>query len=232
MTRWLFWVAVEWAIILAALWAASWSLWLLPLAMLVIGSRQHALGVLGHEAVHRAAGVSDRVANMLTMWPLGASVAGYRLFHLQHHVFLGRENDPELEMKAQFADRWRDLSRGRKATLLARDIIGLHADEPLAFLRRIRGTIKPWRVVHAVAFVALLVLVGDWIGPLIWISALLTSFWACARARAWCEHYGGGQTYVYAPAWWERAIYLPHHVWKHAAHHESGRWNVPAWDLR
>lgn len=133
-------------------------------------------------------------------------------------------------MKARFAARWRDLTPQRKALLLLRDLAGASADEPRAFIRAIRGRVSVPRVLHGLAFIVLLVAIGGWFAPLLWGGALLTSFWACARARAWREHCNGG-TDVYVPKLWERAVYLPHYTWKHAAHHVNGRWNVACWDL-
>ncbi|MCC6532168.1 MAG: fatty acid desaturase [Burkholderiales bacterium] len=64
-----------------------------PLALLVIGNRQRALGNLLHDASHRsfdrARGRAGPLANILFCWPLWVSMAVYRSEHNRHHRFLG-----------------------------------------------------------------------------------------------------------------------------------------------
>ena len=95
-------LAFDWGLILV-----SWALvvrvspWLAPLAILLIGSRQRALGNLLHDAGHKIlfAGPrrNDRLANFFVGYPLFSLVDGYRDQHGKHHTHLGLEElDPDL----------------------------------------------------------------------------------------------------------------------------------------
>ena len=64
---------------------------------MVIGSRQHALLILGHDASHYrylpTRWQNDLFANLLLMWPTFASVEGFRKFHGTHHQFTNLPGD-------------------------------------------------------------------------------------------------------------------------------------------
>ena len=236
MTRWLFWIVWEWTLIGAALWSISLSPWMLPLAMIVIGSRQHALGVLGHEAVHRAIGGiplrwSDRIGNALCMWPILSDVATYRRWHLEHHANLGTDRDPERAQRALFQQWYADLTHARRARILAADAVGLHAVEPLSVLRIIMGPWSKARVAHAIVLVSGLSVFGP-VAFVAFFVALFSTFWASMRWRIWHEHLGPDVTLDYRATWWQRALFVPHYIWRHVDHHRPGRWAVSCWELK
>ena len=89
----------KWGLIAAAI-AICTSFWhpvLYVLGVLVIGSCQHALLILGHDASHfRTLSVrwqNDLFANFFMMWPTFASVEGFRKFHSTHHQYTNLPND-------------------------------------------------------------------------------------------------------------------------------------------
>lgn len=71
------------------------SVWFLPLALVLIGSRQRAFGNILHDFVHgnvvRQPGALLRV---IAAAPAFESYARYRMLHMQHHTHVG---DPELD---------------------------------------------------------------------------------------------------------------------------------------
>lgn len=84
----------DWALIAAATAAAVTFGWAaMPVALLVIGNRQRALGNLLHDASHWSFDGNRRrsriLANLLLCWPLWVSVALYRDEHGRHHRHLG-----------------------------------------------------------------------------------------------------------------------------------------------
>lgn len=97
--RALFATAAQWAVIagMIALCTAFWYPLLYVLAVFVIGSRQHALLILGHDASHfRTLPVrwqNDLFANVFMMWPTFASVEGFRKFHGTHHQYTNLPED-------------------------------------------------------------------------------------------------------------------------------------------
>ena len=74
-----------------------WHPALYVLAVMVIGSRQHALLILGHDASHYrylpTRWQNDLFANLFLMWPTFASVEGFRKFHGTHHQYTNLPND-------------------------------------------------------------------------------------------------------------------------------------------
>src|SRR5438128_5256668 len=109
---WLADAATDWLTIAAAL--AAIGLWphfyTVPACILIIGNRQHALTILGHDGTHytlsRNAALNDFLTNLLCFWPLGLTVSGYRALHYAHHRNTGTENDPELGHKRMRSPQW------------------------------------------------------------------------------------------------------------------------------
>lgn len=231
----MFWVGYEWTlIVLVLLLASRWPL-LWPIAVLFLGTRQQALGVLGHEQVHRTIDGTERydtLANVLCMWPIGTDVDTFRGFHLAHHARLRQSTDPEVIERAAFPDRWTDLTRTKKARLLVEDCLGMHLDEVVELALRVdAGPSRPRRCyrvgIACVAFVGL-----GWPAVLAWVVALYTASFAAMRLRMWREHLGEEMTQSYVARWWERLLYLPHYIWEHEKHHRPGCWSIPCWELR
>ncbi len=92
-----FWIAVAVAVCLFVSW------WLYPLAALIIGARQRALGTIFHDCVHGTATASKRLeivlGTVLTAYPIFQLYSAYKGSHvLSHHPGLGDPNrDPDLQ---------------------------------------------------------------------------------------------------------------------------------------
>jgi fatty acid desaturase len=88
------WIAIAVAI---AVCSYAWHPALYLIAVIVIGSCQHALLILGHDASHyrilSTRWQNDLFANIFLMWPTFASVEGFRKFHGTHHQYTGLPND-------------------------------------------------------------------------------------------------------------------------------------------
>lgn len=232
-------VAVNW-IEIAAIFslAAFFEHWLGYLAaLLMLGTRQHALAILGHDGAHRFVSrnkkINDLTTCLLVFWPLGVGLDGYRQFHYRHHRRAGKPEDPEMDIKNMSPREWRKpLSHRRMLGLVLRDLSGFA-------LRDIYRLVK---VIRPVTF-------RDWLGPLLWWSvagvaayelgalwavalwwlAIISSYWAVFRMRAWSEHFDTPGTYRISANWWQKMIFLPHNTWCHFEHH---KWpGVPCWNL-
>ena len=94
-------ILVDWAVIFAAMAMALYvSAWLLPISMVIIASRQRALGIFIHDATHkhicRNTRLNDLVARYLLALPLFEDFTSYRKSHTNHHRNLGHDrNDPD-----------------------------------------------------------------------------------------------------------------------------------------
>lgn len=216
------------------------------LALIVIATRQHALLVLMHDAVHqliaRRRWVNDVVGNLLLAFPLTVTVAGYRSHHLRHHRCVNSEADPDI------ADSIVPQSRRRFLALLLQDLSGLST---LATLRMANGfgivslftqRVPGYRFDRALALVFVptvaLVIGGFRIGPeflLYWIVPSLLFLPAILRVRRTAEHAGRvGQPALnnarsVTAGLIERFLWAPCHTNRHWEHHTCP--GVPCYNL-
>jgi fatty acid desaturase len=101
-------VAHAWGTTIAAV--ALVTLWPNPLtwliAVTVVGARQLGLAILMHEAAHGGLHSNKAINEWIGQWlcavPVGADLAGYRSYHLQHHKFTQQPEDPDLSLSAPF----------------------------------------------------------------------------------------------------------------------------------
>jgi fatty acid desaturase len=219
----------DWLVIAAAL--AVISLWphvyTVIAGILVIGNRQHALAILGHDGTHytlsRNAALNDVLTNLLCLWPLGLTVSGYRALHYAHHKHTGTEHDPELGHKRMRSPQW-DLPATPSTVLryALMDMIGFSLADYLIIVRfakpERKGDYLPLALVHAGA-VSLLLSLGCWPAIAAWYVSLVTSFMMFFRLRLWLEHQGTEDTQRLSLTWWQGAILSPHNAWHHWEHH-------------
>jgi fatty acid desaturase len=203
-TRWLAAAMWNWAIIAGAiavsLSVSHWAIYLI--GIMIVGTRQHALGVLMHEGVHYRVAPerlwNDLLSDWMAGYPLVVPTEGYRAFHLKHHRLLDTQEDPERVTIDNFRREWIfPMPRLRLYGLLLRDLSGLWPRPAIALLmltwkipgRRARHLI-PIGLLHA--SVALLTYTADclWALILFWWVPLLTVFPACFRLRTVTEHSG------------------------------------------
>jgi fatty acid desaturase len=236
---WLTGISVNWVVIIAAMTLSIYVNHLVAylLAVLVIGTRQHALAVMLHDATHfhvsRNKRLNDLLANLLIAWPIPFSASGYRRWHFQHHRTVGTDADPELMMYRMFGPKWSPDANRLK--LFVTDLIGLGSWELLVLWH----DLLQWRpaeplrrrIEETVGLIAWpLVMVGlglVWLGwrdtlavALLWYGAIFTSFFAVYRLRCYSEHIGSEWTHrLTKPALWERLLYLPANTWMHWEHH-------------
>ncbi len=211
--RWLIPVLLEWAAIIG-LFAIGfamhhWLVWVF--VVILLGSRQQALGLLGHDGSHYTASrnirLNDFTSALFCFWPALTSLGDYRRLHLNHHRYLNTERDPELIFKTKVCPRqWHArASRGRIAAFFLSDLFGFGLIEVMQArnLLRMRGPYfayipensrpaewKSWvgPIVWLFCITTLLYLTGYLFALLIWFAALGTSFWAFLRLRSWTEH--------------------------------------------
>jgi fatty acid desaturase len=237
-SKWLIPVLTEWVGIVL-LFGAGYSLdhglvW--ACVIVLLGSRQHALGVLGHDGAHRAAAknrhLNDLATQVLCMWPLAVGLGSFRRFHFQHHRHFGTDLDPELRFKNQWSETQWNLpaTKVRIIGYFLLDLIGFGAPEVLKALRLL-GRVGWWDWAGPVLWWAIagtfLYLTGLWFVAVVWAAALGTSFWGFFRLRTWTEHVGTAATHRVRANWWQRVFITPHGSWSHYEHHDHPA--VPFW---
>ncbi len=214
------------AVILLADFIGWWAVW--PAAVL-IGTRVHALLILGHIGAHRKHGYSVKVGDFLTRWFVmgvtGMDLDRYRSQHFPHHKFIGQPGkDPEIEVVEKFNERWAGPYR---FTYTIKDLLGLHADETNFLIKELA---TPKSYITPIVIFTLSVIIAP-IGAVAFILSPFVGAITAHRLRAWTEHdhyrYPGYTYTMTKPSLWRRYFYLPHDQWKHADHHGGLKMEKP-----
>ena len=76
--------------------------WLIPLSVMVIGTRQLGLAILMHDAAHGLLHPNRRINDVVGLWLCSSTLRDYRPYHLQHHRYVQQAEDPDLVLSAPF----------------------------------------------------------------------------------------------------------------------------------
>jgi fatty acid desaturase len=240
-------VAHAWGTIVAGV--ALVTIWPNPLtwliAVMIVGTRQLGLAILMHEAAHGGLHSNKAINEFVGQWlcavPVGADLASYRAYHLQHHRFTQQPEDPDLSLSAPFPiskesyrrKAIRDLTgqtfvKQRLPLLLA--LFRTSAkDEPVShesFVSSGREKMLRFLGVNALLFALFwLAAAGIWyVG--VWLVGMATWLSLVTRIRNIAEHactstdedpFSHARTTLAGPL--ERALIAPYWVNYHAEHH-------------
>lgn len=228
MNKWLLDLIIDWVLIFVSFYLIYINWWFFPLSILIIGNRQHAIGILGHDAAHGLAFKNKNINNILgkyfALYPLCIPWGGYRRFHFLHHKTVGQSDDPELIHKNLFKQWDGKFSTKRIIKHLLSDLFGgaiPHVFMALYLMRpvSVKDALKMATVpigVHTILF-----FLGVYWISLIWILCTFTTFWIFFRLRIWTEHVGDETTKRIKPHWIYRILFLPHNTWCHWEHHDN-----------
>lgn len=256
------WSVLQEVLVLAALLATALTFWT-PLVVipcvLLIGTRQHALFILAHDAAHyrlfEQRWLNDAVGRACATVQ-GLSMRTYRVVHRLHHNNLYGPADPDTAIHGGYP-------RGRAylAKKLAKDLLGLTAWKTYAYFfgapaintetnvamrplndtsERLRREARSDRVV-VIGFHLLALAIAAATGYLLeylvlWVLPLLTVVQAILRLRAVAEH--GATTDFSSPltaartnlgGWLIEWLIFPHRVNYHIEHHLYA--SVPHYNL-
>ncbi len=193
-----------WAIVTGAM--TLFMIWPNPftfvLAFLLIGSRQHGLAILAHDAAHgilfKTKAVNEFAGKYLLAAPYGGDMLSYRKYHLRHHRYAQSQLDPDLPLSAKFP-----VSKASLRRKFIRDITGQ------TFLRLRLASLKsrkgehmsiegsdafqksspwPYLITNGIIFAALAGLGFWWLYFALWLAPLATWFFAVLRLRNITEH--------------------------------------------
>lgn len=238
--RWLLQCALIWGsvafFIVAAELADHWFVTLL--AVLLVGSRQLALGYLMHDQAHYCAfrfRGGDLLANVLAAYPLMVlTTEKYAQVHLSHHQHYFTERDPDFVRKngplwTYPQTRW-ELVRTFGRELLGMNLIklikGKSAGSATPYKRL--GTIPGWvRPAYYGAWAVVFTVTGSWdVFLLYWLLPMLTVTQAFLRWAAICEHQYGVEgarvedtTPLIVLPWWQKLLLSDLNFGMHVYHH-------------
>ena len=209
-------------------------------AFLMVGSRQHGLAILMHDAAHgilfKTKALNDFAGKYLLAAAYGGDMYAYRKYHLQHHRFTQSDKDPDLPLSSKFP-----VSKDSIRRKFIRDITGQ------TFLRLRLASIKSKKGEHmkiegSDAFqksspwpyiVSNLILFGGfaaigywWVYFALWLLPLGTWFFAVLRLRNIAEHAmttrdDNPLTHARTTRtnWLTRILFAPYWVNYHVEHH-------------
>lgn len=228
--RWLLACIANWLLIVGCFYLVYYfnNFWMIILSIFVIGNRQHALALYGHEGAHfmlcQNKTLNDALTCVFTFWPLGINLPGYRDFHFKHHQNLGTNLDPELEHKAsRYPDYDVPISISKICLLFLKDLFFGSIKDLMILIK----LIKPKNIIHLIppfAFLGLLIstlIYFDlWLVIVVWYAANLSAFWAFFRLRIYVEHIGTKDTHRVQSNWLINLIALPAGADTHWEHHQ------------
>ena len=108
------WLVIAAAMVMGTIWPIT-----IPLAVMLIGTRQLGLFILMHEAAHGLLHPNRKVNDWLALWFCGNELNAYRPYHLQHHRFVQQSEDPDLVLSAPFP-----ITRTSLRRKIIRDLTG------------------------------------------------------------------------------------------------------------
>jgi len=240
--RWFSQVLFDWLIIISVF-VIIYHIQNLPLKIaaciggwLIIGARQHALAILGHEGAHGLVSenklLNDWAVRIFCSCPLGTDFDQYREFHLKHHAYTSTDQDPEIILK-KIDNRWYlPLTWGRLIRRIFLDAVGLGIPDLFRFSKsnkpkNMRGKLS--LLLWWIAALGITIWGKYWLAFGLLVVSLHTSFWAIFALRIWTEHVGTGATHQIRASWWQKALFLPHNTWVHDVHHANV--NIPFYNL-
>ncbi|WP_013323911.1 fatty acid desaturase family protein [Gloeothece verrucosa] len=242
-------ITIQWLVIFTAvavaIYSGHWAVYIL--AALIITTRQHALGILLHDACHYRLfpdpRVNDLLSDLLVAFPIAASTSLYRHWHFPHHRFTNSQRDPEWMGEQKDPDTWRWPGTKKKMLkIFLKDLFGLNMIEMIAIM----GLWSPWTrlfipseapggislrekitlICHTMLLLGSLIYFGlllDYI--LLWLLPSFTLFNMLFKFRSWAEHKvipNGNEltaSRTTIATFWEKLVISPCNVHYHLEHH-------------
>ena len=233
-------VIKEWTLIMVTAYLCEryfyWPLYIF--AVIFIGARLLALGLIMHESVHNLISknktLNDFVAELFCAWPLFISMRSYRVKHLAHHKWLNTEKDPDYVAKTD--ENWNfPMSPKKFIKIIFTQISGLGVFETFRVMSSKQMKIEKaktplWYHISRILFYVIvitsfiyldkeLLLVKYWIIPF----ATWTQF--ANRLRRIAEHSGikdkhlAMQTRTTKHSYLMRLLLVPKNISYHCEHH-------------
>ena len=244
--RGLWLVAHAWGTIgLAMVVGARWP-WLIPLCVMVVGTRQLGLAILMHDAAHGLLHPSRAINDWVGHWLCAPTLKAYRPYHLQHHRYVQQAEDPDLVLSAPFPisrtslrrKMWRDLSgqtfyKQRIQPLLRRSSQVAGSDGASAFT----GHDRHFLIANALGFAVFAAAGWWWLWLVLWLLPMASWLPLVTRLRNIAEHAlvpvdqpdPLRQARTTRAGWLERALIAPYWVNFHSEHHLFTQ--LPCWQL-
>ena len=208
-------------------------------SFLIIGSRQHGMAILAHDAAHgilfKTKSVNEWVGKYLLAAPYGGDMLAYRHYHLKHHRFTQSEDDPDLPLSAKFPTSKASLFRKFSRDITGRTFLRLRlatwragkSQDKIAGSDAFQKTSPiPYFLTNGLLFGVFVLIGHPWLFLTLWLLPLWTWFFAVLRLRNIAEHAlttNDDNPLTHARTTKanliERILYAPYWVNYHVEHH-------------
>lgn len=230
-------VLLEVATIALTIWLCEhyWSIWMYLLAVIVIGSRLHAFGILMHDAAHYRAFENRKyndVIGELCAWTVTMTLQGYRNSHHWHHRELNTDKDLEWVRKQGQSEFEFPKTHKQMLVMMLRFLTGINAYREVMDIQKVEGevyvspTLKKIRTAGYLTVLVASVVFGFWQGLILyWVVPLLTSLMFFAHVRAVADHFCIeyqhmlNHTRTVTGSRLEMHLFAPHGINYHIEHH-------------
>jgi fatty acid desaturase len=225
--------------------------WVWAIAFVIISTRQHALWMIFHDAVHFHLSpqkrLNDNLAYLFLSVSLFLPLHTFRDIHLVHHRFAGTSKDPERHILYRFQFwNYRALPFVKLLIQLGGDLLAVNNIVSLAlpYQAEKKGHIKlahlrpyPEYYVYLISFLVLMsstLIFNQYLSLLIgvlWLLPLLTLSHLLHKLRSFAEHSDDEQapTYSWKVGLIGRLTVWPYNINYHKEHHENP--SVPWYEL-
>lgn len=254
-TKFLLYLYLDWAIIIGAIYLHQiyHYIYIYLFSVIIIATRQQALGVLSHDIVHyrflNNRKLADLIGNIFMTWPLFFTIPGYRSMHLRHHSKVNTKEDPDWIRRKGKTDWLYPMTTKKLYIMLFMDISGfnLYQNIQKIFLPKSDKKLKDDFINAGKSYyysmalfyifsVLIITYFHAWsIFFMYWVIPYFTFFKLIKRLRAVGEHFGIPQenikeitrTTICNP--FEEFLFAQHQINYHIEHH---RWaGVPFYNL-
>lgn len=247
---WVLAIGKDYTLILAAAYATYLSIYVLPLSLLIIGSRQRALAALLHHATHNSLAKNKKLnfflADWLVAYPIFQNAQYYKKVHILHHAHLGsldEDTDRIAQVESGLASVTDKDTFYKKFFLKQVLMFGVLDYLKYLLTTRLIDMLKDKKdrtgilVCHSILFVAFYFVYGVWGYLLLWILPYITVSQLLGWFLELSEHYRLYEKETQElkmarnrfPAWWERMFFGHHGEVYHLTHHLFP--SVPSWNL-
>lgn len=229
----------EWIFIITVIVLCNY--WFNPLsyvlAVVLIGSRMHALAVIMHDVSHfrffKDRRLSDFITDLLVCWPMMINVDSYRKNHLGHHQHLNTDDDPDWMAKLGRSEFKHPQSKSEFIGRLFLYLIGFQGIMDLKWMigrvnqNKKSPSQKRQILIFYILLFSILTIFGLWKFYLLyWVIPFFTSFLMFQYIRSFAEHFGDleythllNSTRSVYPSFIESIVVAPYNISYHLEHH-------------
>ncbi|GGC62415.1 fatty acid desaturase family protein [Undibacterium terreum] len=239
------WLVIGLAMLAGALWPL-----LIPLAVLVVGTRQLGLFILMHDAAHAGLHSNRKINDWVANWFCSYTLGLYRPYHLQHHRYVQQSEDPDLVLSAPFpitrASLWRKVIRDLSGQTFVKQRFG-HIAQRIRVRKEGESAVKlfcqelakdlRFLLGNGLAFLLFAAAGWWWVWVSMWLLPMMTWLPLISRIRNIAEHALVAQNEVHPlrqartthANMLERILIAPYWVNYHCEHHMFT--SLPCWSL-